>query len=277
MAVDQHYENFPVASFLIPPRMRPFVAAIYRFARHADDIADEGDASAEQRVKALDAIDHDVRLLFEGERPLAPTVLGLVELRDAKLPGVSANLFHALLSAFRQDTHAHTYESFDQLLDYCSRSANPVGRLMLALVGVQQPEALRQSDAICSALQLINFWQDAGLDAGRGRIYVPLADFKSFGVSIDRFPANPEHQALMQFQCERAAALMRSGVGLLNHLSGRFCLEIAFTVAGGLRILEKISANRFDVRLRPTLCWYDLPRLIYLAARAWLDARRPKP
>jgi squalene synthase HpnC len=277
MAVDQHYENFPVASFLIPPRMRPFVVAVYRFARYADDVADEGDASPEERIKVLDALDRDVRTLFQGERPLAPTVIGLLALRDAKLPGVSADLFHSLLSAFRQDTHTHRYETYDQLLDYCSRSANPVGRIMLALVGVQHPLALRQSDAICSALQLINFWQDAGLDASRGRIYVPLEDFKSHGVSIDRFPTHAEHQALMRFQCERAAALMRSGVGLLHHLSGRFRLEIAFTIAGGLRILEKISANGFDARLRPQLRWYDLPRLIYLATRAWLDARPPTP
>jgi squalene synthase HpnC len=277
MAVDQHYENFPVASVLIPPRMRPFVVAIYRFARHADDIADEGDASPEAREAALNALDEDIRLLFMGERPLAPTVQALQALRDANFSGVNADLFHALLSAFRQDTRTHTYETYDQLLDYCARSANPVGRLMLALIGVQHHDALHQSDAICSALQLINFWQDAGLDASRGRIYVPLSDFKSFGVALDRFPANPEHQALMQFQCERAEALMRSGARLLNHLSGRFRLEIAFTVAGGLRILEKIATNGFDVRLRPTLRWYDLPRLIYLATHAWLDARGPMP
>ena len=274
MAVDQHYENFPVASFLIPPSMRPFVAAIYRFARHADDVADEGDASPDERIKTLDALDRDIRSLFRGERPLAPTVLGLSALRNANLPGVSEDLFHALLSAFRQDARTGRYETFDQLLDYCSRSADPVGRLMLALVGVQHPQALRHSDAICSALQLINFWQDAGLDASRGRVYVPLEDFAPHGVSVDRFPASPEHQALIRFQCERAEALMRSGVGLLTHLSGRFRLEIAFTIAGGLRILEKIAANDFDARIRPTLRWYDLPRLTYLATRAWLDARR---
>ena len=274
MAVDQHYENFPVASFLIPPSMRPFVAAIYRFARHADDVADEGDASPDERIKTLDALGRDIRSLFRGERPLSPTVLGLSALRNANLPGVSEDLFHALLSAFRQDARTGRYETFDQLLDYCSRSADPVGRLMLALVGVQHPQALRHSDAICSALQLINFWQDAGLDASRGRVYVPLEDFAAHGVSVDRFPASPEHQALIRFQCERAEALMRSGVALLTHLSGRFRLEIAFTIAGGLRILEKIAANDFDARIRPTLRWYDLPRLTYLATRAWLDARR---
>ncbi len=274
MAVDQHYENFPVASLLVPRGIRGHVAAIYRFARHADDVADEGDATPAARMAALDSLDVDVQRLFNGERPLAPTVSGLTSVRDANITGVSELPFRALLSAFRQDVHTHRYESYDQLLDYCARSANPVGRLMLALVAVQHPDAARQSDAICTALQLINFWQDAGLDASRGRIYVPLEDFKQFAVTSESFPSFPLHQALMQFQCDRTEALMRSGVGLLNHLSGRFRVEIAFTIAGGLRILEKIAANNFDVRLRPTLRWYDLPRLIYLATSAWLDARR---
>ncbi len=275
MAVDQHYENFPVASFLIPASMRPLVSAIYRFARYADDLADEGDAAPAARVDALDALSRDLHAFFTGEHALSAVVLGLKCVRDAEISGITEELFQALLSAFRQDVLTHRYETHSQLLDYCSRSAAPVGRLMLALVGVQDPRALKRSDEICSALQLINFWQDASIDARRGRIYVPLEDFANFGVSPTYFPAFPEHQRLIQHQCERAAVLMHSGAGLLSYLSGRFRLEIAFTVAGGLRILEKISANHFDARIRPTLHWYDLPRLIYLATRAWLGARRP--
>lgn len=277
MAVDQHYENFPVASLLIPAPIRPFVVAIYRFARHADDVADEGDANATMRFAALDALDREVQALFCGDQVKAPTVRGLMQLRDARIPDVDAHLFRALLSAFRQDVGTHRYPSFDLLLDYCSRSANPVGRLMLALVGVRNETAKTASDCICSALQLINFWQDAARDAAQGRIYVPQEDFFRFNTTPASFPAYPEHRDLMRFECERAKSLMMQGIPLLAELSGRFRLEIAFTVGGGLRILEKIKRNDFDVRIRPTLRWYDSPRILFLAMRALSQSGRRFP
>jgi phytoene/squalene synthetase len=162
------------------------------------------------------------------------------------------------------------YDDFGQLLDYCRRSANPVGRLMLALIRVRDVRALSASDDICSALQLINFWQDAAVDASRGRVYVPQEDFRRLGLLDVNFPQHPSHRLLMQQQCERARDMMNSGTALLPYLAGRFRIEITLTIAGGLRILEKIAANGYDVRLRPVLRWYDLPRLTILAWTAWL-------
>jgi hydroxysqualene synthase len=267
MSVDNHYENFPVASILLPPAMRPFVAAIYRFARHADDIADEGDAPADVRAAALDALAANINALWHGESVREPTVAALASLRDAALPGADQAPFLALLSAFRQDLFQKRYPDEAALLDYCARSANPVGRLMLALVGVTDAKSVAHSDAICSALQLINFWQDAAIDASRGRVYVPQTSFQAMGLSDANFPDAQEHRELMQKECDAALALLLSGVPLVAALTGRFRWEIAFTIAGGQRILQKIAANQFDVTRRPVLRWYDSPRLLWLAIR----------
>ena len=274
MAVDQHYENFPVASFLVPPAIRPHVVAIYRFARHADDVADEGDADAESRLSQLAQLRTDVEALFQKQPVYAPTVRMLALLRDTDIPGIDARPFLDLLSAFSQDVRVHRYESYSALEDYCRRSANPIGRLMLALSGVRNAASILASDRICTALQLINFWQDAAIDASRGRIYVPHEDFAKFNVTEKNFPQHSEHQELMRFQCERTLALMLAGAPLLGTLRGRLRLEIAFTIAGGLRILEKIKNSDFDVRIRPKLGWYDSPRLLLLALRLLLSSGR---
>ncbi|HOB00781.1 MAG TPA: squalene synthase HpnC [Casimicrobium huifangae] len=279
MAVDQHYENFPVASVLLPRSIRPHVVAIYRFARHADDVADEGNAAAEKRLEALASLDREVRAMFAGtpaSELSLPTVRALYGLRIA-YPQMTAEPFTDLLSAFAQDVVKKRYDDFPQLLDYCRRSANPVGRLMLALIQVGDPQALRASDQICSALQLINFWQDAAVDASRGRVYVPQEDFRALGQTDASFPQYPAHRALVQRQCERTLAMMTEGTTLLRFLSGRFRIEIAMTIAGGLRILEKIAANDYDVTRRPVLRWYDLPRLIIIAWTAWRRSRRQQP
>ena len=274
MAVDQHYENFPVASFLVPAAMRPFVVAIYRFARHADDVADEGDADAETRLSQLTQLRADVEALFRDQPVDAPTVRMLALLRDAAIPGIDAKPFLELLSAFSQDVRIHRYESYAALEDYCRRSANPVGRLMLALANVRDATSIACSDRICTSLQLINFWQDAAIDASRERIYVPQEDFAKFNVSEHGFPQHPKHQPLMRFQCERARILMLAGIPLLATLRGRLRLEIALTMAGGLRILEKIEMSEFDVRIRPKLRWYDSPRLLFFALRLLLNSGR---
>ena len=269
MAVDQHYENFPVASFLVPPRMRPHVVAIYRFARHADDVADEGDVDVATRLSQLAELRAEVEALFRGQPVIAPTVRALSRLRDA---GIESTPFLNLLSAFSQDVRTQRYNSYSELEDYCRRSANPVGRLMLALSNVRDAAPLQASDQICTSLQLINFCQDAAIDASRGRIYVPQEDFATFDVSDADFPQHPQHQALMRFQCGRARSLMLSGSPLLAVLRGRLRLEIAFTMAGGLRILEKIADNEFDVRIRPKLRWYDSPQLLLIALRLLLNS-----
>jgi squalene synthase HpnC len=274
MAVDQHYENFPVASFLVPDSIRAHVVAIYRFARHADDIADEGDAPPQSRLTALADLHRDIEALFRCEPVQAQTVQALTSLRDARISGVEPQHFLNLLSAFSQDVTVKSYETYADLRDYCRRSANPVGRLMLALAGVTDTQSLAESDCICTALQLINFWQDSTIDASRGRLYVAREDFSHFAVSPLGFPAYPAHRELMQFQCERTRALMLQGAPLLRTLRGRLRIEIAFTIAGGLRILEKIAANDFDVRKRPKLDWYDSPRLTFLALQMLL---RPGP
>ena len=274
MKIDKHYENFPVASVLVPKAIRPLVVAIYRFARHADDIADEGEASDTEREAALQALDVDVKALFADDVVNAQPVSGLTAVRDAGFDDITEQPFRDLLSAFRQDVSTKRYETYDQLLDYCRRSANPVGRLMLSLVGVNNEQAHAESDAICTALQLINFWQDAAIDASRGRIYVPSEDFLSHGVSNGNFPAHPDHQLLMRFQCQRAQTLLLSGAPLLKQLSGRFRLEIALTIAGGLRILDKIADNEWDVTVRPKLGWYDILQLLGLAISVWRGASR---
>jgi squalene synthase HpnC len=268
MAVDQHYENFPVASWLIPAHIRPHVAAIYRFARAADDIADEGDATAEDRLNLLSPIEIGVKSIFNGQSTNNKIASQLQIIWANRIEGINESPFLALLSAFRQDVVKKHYASRDELLDYANRSANPVGRLMLALFAVRSETAGRASDAICTALQLINFWQDAAIDASRGRIYVPQEEFVRHHVDNIDFPVYSKHRNLMRAQCEHANAVLWSGVSLLKELRGRFRFEIAFTIAGGARILEKIEGNDFNVTIRPTLRWYDCLRLLQLAYRA---------
>jgi squalene synthase HpnC len=254
MPVD-HYENFPVASILLPRRLRPPVEAIYAFARSADDIADEGDAGPEQRLAALHEYDAQLDRIAAGGQPdgamfarlaqmIGPYCLPLQPMRD-------------LLSAFRQDVVTIRYADFDQLLDYCRRSANPVGALMLHLYSVHDAASLQQSDAVCSALQLINFWQDVAVDWDKGRIYIPLEDLERFGVDeaqIDRGVADQRWRALMQFEVERARALMHSGAPLALRLPGRVGWELRLVIQGGLRILERIEQAGYDVfRRRPSL------------------------
>jgi len=258
MAVD-HYENFPVASILLPRRLRPAVEAIYAFARSADDLADEGDAGPEERLAALHVYDAALDAIAAGAPRHDPTQDPIF----ARLAAVIANYgldlqpLRNLLSAFRQDVTTTRYADYAALLDYCRRSADPVGRLMLALYGVADPVSLRQSDAVCSALQLINFWQDVAIDIGKGRTYLPLEDLQRFGVSEDDIRAGRQGEAwraLMRFEVERARALMLSGAPLATRLPGRIGWELRMVVQGGLRILEAIERVDYDVfRRRPKL------------------------
>lgn len=261
-----HYENFPVASFLLPAHLRGPVAAIYAFARSADDFADEGGLAPDQRLALLDGYRRELDRIPRGEPTQHPVFLRLrpvITRHDLPL-----QLFHDLLDAFAQDVRCDRYVDFAGLMDYCRRSANPVGRLLLHLFAAATPENLKDSDAICSALQLINHWQDVGIDAGkgpRGRIYLPAEDLARFGVSADsilRRSASADFSALMRFEVERARALMHSGAPLGRRLPGRIGMEIRAIIAGGLRILEKIEAVNYDVfQHRPTLNATDWPRL----------------
>jgi hydroxysqualene synthase len=269
MSVD-HYENFPVASVLCPPALRPAVTAIYRFARTADDIADEGDATSEQRRaqlaaygRALDDAAHG-RTGTDWPDVFAPLAREIVRHRLPLVP------LHDLLSAFTQDTHNPTYADRTALLDYCARSANPIGRLLLHLCAVDEPAALRQSDAVCSALQLINFWQDVSIDLPRGRCYLPLADAQRHGVHdvLSMRADSDASRALLRELCHWARALMAQGAPLVHRLPGRFGWELRFVVQGGLRVLDKIEHHGFNAMThRPTVGVADAPLLAWRALR----------
>ncbi len=184
-----HYENFPVASLLCPPKLRAGVAAIYWFARTADDLADEGNETAESRLAMLAAYRRDLDAVAHGGNPSSRWEGVFNPLREAlERFALPVDALHALLDAFEQDVVKHAYLDHAELLDYCRRSANPVGRLLLHLHGITDPQALSRSDSICSALQLINFWQDLGMDTRRGRHYVPQTELHRHGVSTDRPP-----------------------------------------------------------------------------------------
>jgi squalene synthase HpnC len=268
MAVD-HYENFPVASILLPRRLRPAVEAIYAFARSADDLADEGDATPDQRLAALGAYEAALDGIAAGSPPADPMFVRLAGVVAAYRLEVQP--LRDLLSAFRQDVVTTRYAEFPALLDYCRRSANPVGRLMLALYGVADATSLRQSDAVCSALQLTNFWQDVAIDIRKGRIYLPLEDLARFGVSEDDIREGrdgPAWRQLMRFEVERARALMLEGAPLAARLPGRIGWELRLVVQGGLRILEAIERAGYDVfRRRPRLGRLDWLAVIWRAVR----------
>jgi squalene synthase HpnC len=251
-----HYENFPVASLLLPARLRPAVRAIYRFARTADDIADEGTATAAQRLGALRALGEQLDLIGAGGDGQWPDLAQAV--RAHRLP---LGPLRDLLSAFAQDVTVSRYADFDALFDYCRRSADPVGRLLLALYGRNDPAAQMQSDAICTGLQLTNFWQDVALDWRNGRLYIPRAELERFGVPehmIGSAPTSAAWAALMRHLTGRAGALLWAGAPLARALGGRVGLELRLVVQGGLRILERIDAARGDVfRHRPRLRTID--------------------
>ena len=275
MAVD-HYENFPVASILLPAPLREPVAAIYVFARSADDFADEGDLSTEQRLALLSSFMDELDLIEHGS-PTRHPVFQRLRPVIARF-GLPLQLFRDLLDAFVQDVGKDRYADFSELMNYCRRSADPVGRLMLHLFGQATAANLARSDAICSALQLINHWQDVGIDAtkgSRGRIYLPQDDMARFGVSdsdIVRRVASAEFQALLRFQVARARSLMLSGAPLGWDLPGRTGLEIRAIVAGGLRILDKIEAIDFDVfNRRPVLRPLDWPFILWRSLIRPLD------
>jgi squalene synthase HpnC len=251
-----HYENFPVASVLCPPALRPAIVAIYRFARTADDIADEGDAPPERRLADLADYLRDLDALYAGRPPGPrwPAVFGPLETmrRRHALPRA---LLADLVDAFMQDVRNPAYADRAALLDYCRRSANPVGRLLLHLYDVNDAGSLQQSDAICSALQLINFWQDLGVDLPRGRCYVPQADHAAAGApQLQAGHDSPATRALVRELCGWARTLMRSGAPLVHRLPGRAGWELRLVVQGGLRILETIERmDHATLSRRPAL------------------------
>jgi squalene synthase HpnC len=243
----QHYENFPVASLLLPRRTRRYVAAVYAFARTADDFADEGSLPPEDRLARLDAWEEQLHACYAGKAD-HPIFIALGE--TVARTGIPPALPAALLKAFRMDVTRHRYRRYQDLLGYCENSANPVGRLVLHLFDAADETTLSLSDRICTALQLTNFWQDAALDLARGRIYVPLEDFERFGYTEDdlgRRIVDNRFRALMKFQVERTRRLFREGDPLLAEVRQPLRFEVALTLGGGRAVLSKIEMQGYDV------------------------------
>jgi len=271
-----HYENFPVASLLLPRRMRPHVAAVYAFARAADDFADEGSRSADERHALLDGWLRRLRQAAstsergpaprQGEPPNAPDIFMALgaSIRAHDLP---LSLFEDLVSAFRQDISTARYASWPDLFDYCRRSANPVGRLVLRIAGHHDDVLDSASDAICTALQLTNFWQDLKIDFDRGRIYLPADERASHGAREEDLRAGsltPAWQAALRSAVTRTRALFDAGKPVCDGVRGRLRYELRATWLGGMRILDRLERSGFDpVRTRPTIGAADVPWIAF--------------
>jgi phytoene synthase len=275
-----HYENFPVASRLLPAAMRPHVAAVYAFARAADDIADEGTAPAAVRLTQLDT--WRSRLHEAVARPGAPSHgertqdddIALALAHTIRSFGLPIALFDDLLSAFGQDTMTTRYASWPDVLDYCRRSANPVGRLVLRIAGYTSDALDRSSDALCTALQLTNFWQDFGRDYRAGRIYVPgevQAASGAIEADLARDLITPEWTRAIAVCVRRTDSLFAEGRAVCDGVRGRLRLELRATWLGGRRILERAAAESDLLHRRPTLGRADLP-LLAMNALVWRRA-----
>lgn len=276
-----HYENFPVASWLCPPALRPAVQAIYHFARTADDIADEGDAAPAERRAALDAYAQALHRAARGDtggawQPVFAPLARAIERHALPLQPLAD-----LLSAFRQDTDNPVYPDRAALLDYCARSADPVGRLLLHLLGVDDTASLAQSDAICTGLQLVNFWQDLSVDLPRGRRYIPQADAQRCGLDLFAIRAGEDSaqtRALVLSLSAWARQTLLGGAPLVHRVPGRMAWELRFVVQGGLAILDAIDASGGSaLSLRPTIGRRHAPGLVWRALRMRPTANAQRP
>lgn len=270
-----HYENFPVASRLMPSSVRPAIWATYAFARGSDDIADEGDAPPRERLDELSrwgtALDSCLAKPTDD-----PVFLALGDtLRRHNLP---IRLYHDLLSAFSQDVTTTRYENFEDVLDYCRRSANPVGRIVLWLSGYRDERRARFSDMICTALQLANFWQDVSVDIDKDRLYIPLEDMTRFGINerdILERRASEGFRALLRFQIERTRRLFEAGRTLPERVRPPLRWELRLVWLGGMRIMDHVEAGNYDtLAWRPTVTKTDWLRLLF---RACLPLVAPRP
>ncbi len=266
--VREHYENFPVASLLIPSPGRQFIAAVYAFARTADDFADEAARPPEDRLRLLEEWGEKLRDCYRGEADHPVFVALRATVRATQVP---EDLLRRLLCAFRRDVVGGTYATFEELLGYCRDSADPVGRIVLHLFGAAAEETERLSDCICTGLQLANFWQDVASDAARGRTYIPLEDFRRFGYTegdLAQGVVDDRFRALLRFEVERTEGLFRAGAPLLGLTRGRLRMELAATLRGGRAILEGIEREGYDtLRRRPVLRRRDTMRMLWEALK----------
>jgi squalene synthase HpnC len=263
-----HYENFPVASILLPKKLREPVALIYAFARQADDFADEGDLLPEQRLALLEGFKQELDRIQQNTKPNTDLFVALqATINKHQLP---IQAFYDLLDAFSQDVTKTRYQDFGEVMNYCRRSANPVGRLMLSLYQADTPHNIGMADAICSALQLINFLQDIAIDIQKDRIYLPQTDLDKYKITeaqILRGDATGTWSLMMEFQINRARKLLQSGAPLGLVLPGRIGFEIRMIIAGGERILKKLHQAHGNVfEFRPQLGKKDW---LYIAYRAF--------
>jgi hydroxysqualene synthase len=265
-----HYENFPVGSILIPKTLRKHLYSIYAFARTADDFADEGydlGYSEGERLELLGEWRDMLRESLQGHANHPIFVALAKTIDDFDLP---AELFEDLLSAFSQDVTVRRYETFDQLVDYCRRSANPIGRLILLLFGYRDEQRHLWSDQICTALQLANHWQDVAVDLKKNRIYLPKEDLMRFEIvesDLKNHSLNDKFKRLMQFEVERASDMFFQGKALCTSVRGRLGLELRAVWLGGMRILDRIQMNGYDVFTnRPVIKSTDKLRILFLAS-----------
>jgi hydroxysqualene synthase len=270
---ESHYENFPVASRLLPKHLRPHVAAVYAFARTADDFADEPGRERDERLRLLT----DWRKRLHARDDHTPEFLALHDTIDRfQLP---MQLFDDLLDAFMQDVTTNRYETWADVLDYCRRSANPVGRLVLRLNGYSSDVLDRASDAVCSALQLTNFWQDLAIDWQRGRLYVPAETWRAHGAEPDalsRGAMTPQWTAAMRECGARTRELFDAGRPVCDGVHGRLRYELRATWLGGTRILSRLEQSGFDVfARRPKLGTADAI-VIACGTLLWRETR-PSP
>lgn len=267
-----HYENFPVGSLLVPRRLRRHVYSIYAFARTADDFADEDyetkGLSEAERLAALADWQQRLEACARGQADHPIFIALAATIKELQLP---LKLFSDLLSAFKQDVVKRRYADFPEVLDYCTRSANPVGRLILLLFDYRDERLHQLSDHICTALQLANFWQDVAVDIKKDRVYLPQDELARYGVSLDDLRArrfSEQYAALLKFQVARTREIFARGRPLPELVRGRLRYELRLTWHGGMRILERIAELGYDtLGRRPTLLPQDKLRLLLRASK----------
>lgn len=249
-----HYENFPVLSLTLPNEAKKHIAVVYKFARQADDLADEGDINSESRIENLDFYERSLRNTLAGKPESDFWTALLNSVKECKL---THQYFYDLLNAFKQDVCTKRYSTFESLIDYCRRSANPVGRIVLEICGVRCEDAFRYSDSICTALQLTNFYQDVSVDWQKGRIYIPQTEMEKFGVDekiFDEKQNNANFKSLLKYQIERTRNLFSEGRNLIPFLPKSLLVQIKMTILGGEKILDKIEELDYNVLVqRPKL------------------------
>lgn len=263
----KHYENFPVASLLIPKNKRKFISAVYAFARIADDIADEGNSNPEIRIAQLIKYKElFVNRICSKEFPNLPAIYDTIDKNK-----LDEKNFTDLIEAFIQDNQKNKYKTFDEVLEYCKKSANPIGRILLELFDIRNKDAINHSDEICTALQLTNFYQDLSIDIGNNRFYIPEEILKKFDLSYEDLISfrsyknvNENFKSMMKYLIELNFALFQNGENLLKFLNGLFRFEIALTISGGKKILHKIISLNYNPFLaRPVLNKFDWLKIIF--------------